>query len=52
MTYGFYNKNDNKQEIISKTISFSRLSAAKSFANRKNLELKSFLKLYSVKKIK
>jgi hypothetical protein len=51
MTYGFYRKNDPQQEIISKTLSFSRLSAAKSFAERKGLTLKSFLGIYGIKKI-
>ena len=51
MKYGFYRKNDLQQEIIDKTISFSRLSAAKFFAQRKGLELKAFLGIYSVKKI-
>ena len=51
MKYGFYRKNDLQQEIIDKTISFSRLSAAKFFAQRKGLELKSFLGIYSVKKV-
>jgi hypothetical protein len=52
MLQGFYFKNDPKQEIINKIVSFSRLSAAKIFAERKNLDLKSFLKIYSIKKIK
>jgi hypothetical protein len=51
MTYGFYRKNDPHQEIIGKILSFSRLSAAKSFAERKGLTLKSFLGIYGVKKI-
>ena len=51
MKYGFYRKNDLQQEIIDKTISFSRLSAAKFFVQRKGLELKAFLGIYSVKKV-
>ena len=51
MKYGFYRKNDLQQEIIDKTISFSRLSAAKFFAQRKKLDLKSFLGIYGVKKV-
>ena len=51
MKYGFYRKNDLQQEIIDKTISFSRLSAAKFFAQHKGLELKAFLGIYSVKKV-
>jgi hypothetical protein len=52
MTYGFYRKNDPQQEIISKTLSFSRLSAAKFFAARKGFTLKAFLLIFGVKKIK
>lgn len=51
MKYGFYRKNDLQQEIIDKTISFSRLSAAKFFAQRKKLDLKAFLGIYGVKKV-
>lgn len=48
MVFGYYSKNDKTQEIISKTVNFSRLQAAKSFAERKQLDLRNFLKLYSV----
>jgi hypothetical protein len=51
MVYGFYSKNDLNQEVIGKTLALSRLSAAKILAERKNLDLKPFLKIYSVKKI-
>jgi hypothetical protein len=51
MKYGFYIKNDPQQEIIDKTISLSRLSAAKFFAQRKKLDLKAFLGIYGVKKV-
>ena len=51
MLYGFYSRNNIDQEIISRTIALSRLSAAKIFAERKNLDLKTFLEIYSVKKI-
>jgi hypothetical protein len=51
MIFAFYNKNDKSQETISRTISTSRLNAAKYFAARKNLELKSFLKIFGVKTI-
>ena len=36
------------EEIINKTVGFSRLQAAKYFAARKQLDLKTFLILYSV----
>ena len=46
--YYFYAKNDWHQEPISTTFISGRLNAAKYFAERKNLPLKSFLELYSV----
>jgi len=46
--YYFYAKNDWQQEPISYTLSPNRLLAAKFFASRKNLTLKSFLNIYSV----
>jgi len=46
--YYFYAKNSFDQEPISKTLASSRLAAAKYFAERKNLKLKSFLNIYSV----
>ena len=46
--YYFYAKNNWEQEPISTTLASSRLSAAKFFAARKNLTLKSFLSIYSV----
>lgn len=48
MIFGYYSRIDKNQELISKTISTSRLQAAKNFAERKQLDLKTFLKLYSV----
>jgi len=51
MIFGFYYKNDKKEEIISRTISSSRLNAAKYFAERKQLPLKEFLKIFGVKTI-
>ena len=48
--YFFYAKNDSKQEPISSILSFSRLQAAKQFASRKQLDLKTFLSLFSVSK--
>jgi len=51
MIFVFYNKNDKNQEIIGRTIGFSRLEAAKYFAGRKRLPLKEFLKIFSVKTI-
>jgi hypothetical protein len=51
MIFGFYNRNDINQELISRTMSTSRLNAAKYFAARKNLELKPFLKIFGVKTI-
>ena len=51
MVYGFYPKSDKNEEIINRIVTFSRLQAAKLFAERKQLSLKSFLKIYSVKKV-
>jgi hypothetical protein len=51
MIFGFYNKRDKKQETIGRTVSTSRLQAAKYFAERKQLSLKEFLKIFSVKTI-
>jgi hypothetical protein len=51
MIFGFYNKIDNNQEVINRTLSTSRLNAAKYFAERKQLLLKDFLKIFSIKKI-
>jgi hypothetical protein len=49
MVFGFYYKQDTTQEIISRTISTSRLNAAKHFSERKQLPLKEFLKIFGVK---
>ena len=51
MVHGFYIKSDSRQEIINRVVSLSRLEAAKYFANKKQLPLKSFLKIYSVKRL-
>jgi hypothetical protein len=51
MVYGFYTKSDKNEEIINRIFTFSRLQAAKLFAERKQLHLKSFLEIYSIKKI-
>jgi hypothetical protein len=51
MIFGFYSKTDKTEEIINRKVGFSRLEAAKYFASCKQLDLKMFLKIYSVKKI-
>jgi hypothetical protein len=51
MIFAFYNKNDKNQETIARTMSTSRLNAAKYFAERKQLPLKEFLKIFGVKTI-
>jgi hypothetical protein len=48
MIFGYYSRIDKSKELVSKTIGTSRLQAAKSFAQRKQLDLKTFLKLYAV----
>lgn len=47
--FAFYNRIDENQEIIGQMISKSRLQAAKHFAERKQLPLKEFLKIFAVK---
>ena len=51
MIFGFYSKTSKDQEIISRTLNSSRLSAAHYFAGRKQLSLKEFLKIFGVKNI-
>lgn len=46
----YYIKNDQKKEPLGKVVSTSRLKAAESFAERKQLPLKDFLKLFAVEK--
>lgn len=48
--YCFYSKIDSSQEPIDRIKALGRLEAAKFFAMRKNLSLKSFLKIYSITK--
>ena len=48
MVFGYYSRNDKTEEIITRKVGFSRLEAAKYFAARKQLDLKTFLKLYAV----
>lgn len=48
MIFGFYSRNDRMKEIISRSLGTSRLEAARKFAERKQLDLKTFLKLYAV----
>ena len=48
MIFKFYNRNDKNQETIGRVITTSRLQAAKLFAERKQLLLKEFLKIFGV----
>ncbi len=48
MIFKFYNRNDRNQETIVRTVTTSRLQAAKMFAERKQLPLKEFLKIFGV----
>ena len=49
----YYNKKDVTKEPVSKTNKFSsRLEAAKYFAKLKNLNLKQFLRLFTVERVK
>ena len=49
-TYYYYAKLDKSTEAVDKIFTTGRLAAAKHFANRKNLPLKEFLKIWSVSK--
>ena len=51
MIFKFYNRNDKNQEIIGRVVTTSRLQAAKLFAERKQISLKEFLKIFGVKNI-
>jgi len=46
--YEFYSRRDSEKESYGYAISFSRLQAARSFAERKRLSLKDFLGIYEV----
>jgi len=46
--YYFYSKSDTTQEPIMSIRAWSRLEAAKSFAQIKQMNLKTFLKVFSV----
>jgi hypothetical protein len=48
MIFKFYNRNDRSQETIGRVLTTSRLQAAKLFAERKQLPLKEFLKIFGV----
>ena len=48
MVFGYYTRTDKTEEIVNRTVGLSRLQAAKYFAARKQLDLKTFLKLYTV----
>lgn len=48
--YFYYIKKDETKESLGKVISTSRLKAANLFANRKQLTLRDFLKLFSIEK--
>ena len=48
--YFYYSRIDSNQEPITTTIALSRLAAAKQFAHRKQLTLKTFLQLFAISK--
>jgi hypothetical protein len=48
MLFKFYSRNDKTQETIGRVLASSRLQAAKIFAERKQLPLKEFLKIFGV----
>ena len=48
--YNFYSRNDSTQEPIMTVVTFSRLKAAKYFAECKQLPLKTFLSIFAISK--
>lgn len=46
--YSYYSRVDRNKEAVDKAFAFSRLAAAEYFAQRKSLNLKSFLMVYEV----
>ena len=48
--FSFYSRVDKSQEAISTTVASSRLSAAKKFAQTKQLPLKDFLRIFGISK--
>lgn len=48
MIFKFYSRNDKSQETIGLVVTTTRLQAAKIFAERKQLPLKEFLKVFGV----
>ena len=49
-SYYFYIKNDTSKEPINWVKTYSRLAAAKYFAQIKQLPLKEFLKIFTINK--
>lgn len=47
-SYYYYSKVDPTNEKLGSIVALSRLGAAKMFAQRKRLDLKSFLSVYSI----
>ena len=50
--YYFYSRRDQNQEAIDSVRAFSRMQAAKYFAGRKQIDLKTFLSIFAVSKWK
>jgi len=48
MIFKFYSRIDKDQETIGRVVTTSRLQAVRLFAERKQLPLKEFLKVFSV----
>ena len=48
--YYFYSRTDQTQEVIDTVRAFSRMQAAKYFAGRKRMDLKTFLSIFAVSK--
>lgn len=47
-TYKYYLRNDPTKESVGSCYAFSRLNAAKTFAFKKHLTLKDFLRIWAV----
>lgn len=51
MKYGFYNKQDDTKELITKASYTSKQQAERDFAHKKSMHIDTFLKLYEVVQI-
>jgi hypothetical protein len=52
MKYGFYSKQDDAKELITKASYTSKKQAERDFAFKKDMDVDTFLKLYEVVQIR